>query len=360
MTGGLGAIRYAAANARTRGLYSRLLDEATWRELVAADGFEAAISLLRATTYGDIITAAEQSGTFSLEQIERGLAGRAAADCRRVMAFTNGRTRALLEVWWQHYELENLKALFRALDQNLAPNAIRRFLIPLGDDSILPWEALLHEHSVPSLVDRLHGTPYINPVRAALPVYQRDGSLFAIEIALDIRYYRDLALAIKNLAGTERAEASRILGTKLDMLNILWAFRYRVYYGLSAEEIVNYTLWQAVRTDASLVRDIALGAGPRSVLVRVWGEHAIDLSLFDGADGDGEARMVLKLELALQRYWWSLAKQELRGYPFRLGILLGYLVLRETEVRDLVTLLESKGMGWEPERTGEYLVAVKE
>ena len=352
------AIRYAAANARIRGLYSRLLDEATWRELVAADGFEAAISLLRATTYADIIMAAEQSGTFSLEQIERGLAGRAAADCRRAMAFTGGGTRALLEVWWQHYELENLKALFRGLDQNLAPTAIRGFLIPLGDDSTLPWEALLHEHSVPSLVDRLHGTSYINPVRAALPVYQRDGSLFAIEIALDIRYYRDLASAIKNLAGTERVEASRILGTKLDMLNILWAFRYRVYYGLSAEEIVNYTLWQAVRTDANLVRDIALGADPRSVLVRVWGEDVIDLSPFD--DPDGEARMVVRLELALQRHWWRLAKQRLGGYPLGLGILLAYLVLEEIEVLDLVTLLETKGMGWEPERASEYLVAVKE
>lgn len=358
MTIGLDAIRYAAANARMRGLYSQLLDESSWHQLVAAENFDAAISLLRTTTYGDIITELEQGGGLALEQLERGLAGRAAADCRKAMAFASGGARALMEVWWRHFELENLKALFRGFDQNLAPSTIGRFLIPLGDDSTLPWESLLREHSIPSLIDRLADTTYISPLRAALPIYQRDRSLFVIEIALDIRYYRDLAAAIKDLKGSEHKAASRILGTRLDMLNILWAFRYRVYYGLSVEEIVNYTLWQAVRTDANLVRDIALGADPKSIVVRVWGEGTVDLSPFD--DAKNEAQMVLVLELALQRYWWGLAKRELAGYPLGLGCLLAYLVLEETEVRDLVTLLESKGMGWEPERADQYLVALKE
>jgi V/A-type H+-transporting ATPase subunit C len=319
------------------------------------------MAALQSTPYGETARQAQDSGDASLEQIERRMWGKAAANVHKTMALVGGQVRALLLVWWQHFELENLKALFRGFDQGMEPDVIRRFLIPLADDSTLSWETLLHERSVINLIDRLRNTHYINPLRNALPVYQRERSLFPMEIALDIRYYRDLAAAINGLGGSDRADAQRILGTHLDILNILWAYRYRLYYGLSAEEIVNYTLWRAMRTDAALVREIALGAAPRDILVRVWGS-AVDLSLLQGSDlsGDVGSELLPRLELTLQRFWRRLALRELGGYPFKLGTILGYLVLEELEVRDLVTLLEGKGMGWKRERIIQRLIRSKE
>ncbi|MCD6518790.1 MAG: V-type ATPase subunit [Anaerolineae bacterium] len=357
MSTSLGITQYAGANARVRGLYSRLLDKDVWRELLSAEDFNAALEILKNTHYERVIRALEQRGGITLEQLERYLWGEAASNCRKVMVFTGGGVRILLTVWWQHFELENLKALFRGLDQQMDPNVVNRFLIPLGTYSTLPWEALLHERTVSGLIDRLRNTHYINPLRAAYPRYQRERSLFPIEVALDIRYYRDLARAIYRLTGSDRLDAKRVLGTRLDMLNILWAFRYRIYYNLSAEEIVNYTIWHAVRTDTQIIQEIALGADPRDILVRIWGEEAFDLSQLTGSD---ETRMLPKLELLLERFWRRLAQEALSGYPFKLGSLLGYLVLNELEVQDIVTLLEAKGMGWEPERIKEHLIRSEE
>jgi V/A-type H+-transporting ATPase subunit C len=300
MVGGLDAIRYASTSAYVRGLYSRLLSEATWRDLLHAEGLDAAISLLRATPYSDAISAVEQSGGLSLERIERALAGKVAANCYKAMAFVGGAARRLVKVWWQHFELENLKVLFRGLDQGTEPDVIHSLLIPLGEHSTLPWDVLLHESSVSGLIERLRDTHYINPLRAAFRIYQREHTPFALEVAMDIRYYRDVAAAIKDLGGTEREEARLLFGTRLDILNVLWAYRYRVYYNLSAEEIINYTLWRTFRTDINLVRDIALGAAPSDVLIRVWGEDAFDQDLL--AELSDEAQMMPKLEMLLQRY----------------------------------------------------------
>lgn len=357
MPGSLDATRYASANARVRGLYAQLLDDETWRALLTAQGTQAAIDILKSTAYAEVIATVEQSEAVTLERIERELAGRAAGNVRKAMLFTQGLVRQLLLVWWQHFELENLKAVFRSLHQGMEPDAIRRLLIPLGEYSVLPWDALLNEHSVLSLIDRLERTHYINPLRNALPIYQREHSLFPIEIALDIRYYRDLAAAIEALSGDERVQARRVLGTRLDILNILWAYRYRTYYNLSAEEIVNYTLWRTVRTNTALIRDIALGADPQDIITRVWGPQAIDLTQL--ASGD-PMRVLLRLELLLERFWHHLAQRELSAYPFSLGTILGYLVLEEHEAEDLVTLLEAKGLGWEPERIEEHLVRGEE
>jgi len=361
MPTGLDAVSYAATNARVRGLCAALLADSAWDALLASPDLSTALVVLRDTPYGELVRKAEDSGDNSMEQIERRMWGRAAASVRRTMAFVGGKVRALLLVWWQHFELENLKALFRGFDQGMEPDVIRRFLIPLADDSTLSWETLLHERSVTSLVDRLGNTHYINPLRNALPIYQRERSLFPMEIALDIRYYRDLAAAINGLGAGDRDDARGILGTHLDILNILWAYRYRFYYGLSAEEIVNYTLWRAIRTDAGLVREIALGADPRDIVVQVWGEGAVDLSLLaDISPDDASGQLLPRLELTLQRFWRKLALRELGGYPFKLGTILGYLILEELEVHDLVTCLEGRSMGWGREHISQRLIRSKE
>ncbi|HHX42750.1 MAG TPA: V-type ATPase subunit [Chloroflexi bacterium] len=358
MAVGLDAVRYSAANARVRGLASQLLSEEIWQALIAAEDLGATLNILHTTVYADVAAELEAGGAVTLEDLERHLHARAAQNIRRAMAFVSGARRNLLQVWWQHFELENLKALFRGFDQGLPPDAIRHFLIPLDAASQLPWDALLHTQSVAGLVDRLGNTHYGQPLRNALPSYRREQSLFAIEIALDIRYYRDLAAAINALGGADLEDARRILGTRLDILNILWAYRHRVYYRLSAEEIINYTLWHTFRTDTRLIRDIALGAAPEDILERVWGRGTVDLSLLEQATT--EAAMVTTLELILERFWWGLARSAMGGYPFRLGALLGYVVLQETEIVDLVTLLEAKTMRWDRERVCRHLVRCEE
>ena len=355
---GLDAVRYSAANACVKGLASQLLPHDSWQNLLSAEDLTAALGIIRSTVYGEVVAEVEMGGTVNLQALEHHLSARAAANVRRTMTFLSGATRRLLQVWWQHFELENLKALFRGFDQRMPPDEIRRFLIPMGETSRLPWEALLHLQSVAGLVDRLSSTHYGQPLRNALPAYRREGSLFVIEIALDIRYYRDLAAAINDLGGEEQEDARRVFGTLLDVLNILWAYRHRVFYGLSAEEIVNYTLWHTFRTDTNLIRDIALGAPPEEVLERVWGRSTVDLSLLSQATD--EASMVTNLELTLERFWWQLAHASMGGYPFQLGALLGYVVLQELETRDLVTLLEAKAMRWDRDRVCQHLIRCEE
>ncbi len=353
MASGWDAVTYSASTARVRGLYSRLLDASTWDELLRADTLASALYILRGTGYGPALQRLEQGEAPRLDLLEGLLVAHAAENDRRAMRLTRGSVRALLFVWWRQYELENLKTVFRGVDQGLAPQQIERLLVPLGEHPTLPWESLVQEVSVPGLVERMRGTHYINPLRNAFPAYQRLRSLFPLEIALDIRYYRDITAAIHDLGGADRDDARHILGTWLDMLDILWAYRHRVYYHMSAEEIVNYTMWHTERTDTRLIRAIALGAEPREVVDQVFGPGRVDLTALEGLRGEA---VMPALELALKGYWRELARREMGGYPFKMGTILGYLVLQEIEARDLVTVLEAKRMLWPPERIREYLV----
>ena len=71
--------------------------------------------------------------------------------------------------------------------------------------SAAPWDALIHEAGV-SGFDRLRDTHYINPC-ATRSAYSGTGRC-SLEIALDIRYYRDLAAAIDDWAATRPTPAA--------------------------------------------------------------------------------------------------------------------------------------------------------
>jgi len=354
---GLDAVTYSAANARLRGQRAKLLDGEVWRDLLASKDYAAALDVLRRTAVGQVLSA-QDVAHLTVEDVERHLYARLADSHLRAMAFLRGPRRDLLVVLWQRFELNNLKALFRGLEQQMDIGRLRRYLTPLGDFSTLPWDALMHERTVVGLIDLLRETHYINPLRNALPMYQRDGSLFGLEVALDIRYYRDLAAAVNKLHGSDHREARRVVGTRIDLLNVSWAYRFREYYKLSPEEIVNYTLWRTFRTDTALVRRIAMGADPRQVLRDLLGSD-VDVEQIGDWEEDS-ARGLIKLEMALDRYYYRTALRESAGYPFRLGVILGYLGLLQYEARDLVTLLEGKTMGWDAARIREHLIRDEE
>ena len=100
---------------------------------------------------------------------------------------------------------------------------------------------------------------------------------------------------------------------------------------------MNFTLWRTDRTDANLVRRIALGADPQEI-VDVFG--AASTSPGPWARPPREARLpALRWRSPATGGAWPAARW---GYPFTLGAF-GYLVLEETEARDIVTL-------WRPRR----------
>lgn len=49
--------------------------------------------------------------------------------------------------------------------------------------------------------------------------------------------------------------------------------------------------------------------------------------------------------------------ETIKGYSLHLGIVLAYVVLQETEVKDLVSVLEGIVAGWSLEQIRPYLIA---
>lgn len=347
--------RYAAANARARSGVANLVPPVIWAELLSAPTLSALVQQLSGTAYRDVL-AYPAGEILDPGRVESALWQYLVRAYRAPLSFLRGGPRALVDGLWRRFEVDNLKTILRTVGRNVAPARVRASLIPLGSASDLPWEDLTNANSVSVVIDHLEATGYGHALEQALERYRREKLLFVLEVALDLFYTRQLVRILNGLSGRDRSEAERFVGTMVDSQNLLWAYRYRVHFDLSPEEILNYTLGRGLRVDAAVVRDIATGAPVHEVVTAIWNRRLPDV---DRLANRSDAEALSELELIFWRYLYARARDTLQGYSLHLGAVLAYETLLESEVHDLVVLAEGTAAGWPPERIQPYFIGAR-
>ncbi|HEY68751.1 MAG: hypothetical protein DRI79_06660 [Chloroflexi bacterium] len=329
---------YSSIHARVRALYSTMLTPETWEALIQAQDFDALLNILSKTVYGPYL------------QIERGkLTPRRAvyqirwhlADIyERLIPLTPEPGQQLLLQLWRRYEVDNLKATLRGVETGASWDQVRHLLCPMTKYITLTtadMEKMIHSGDMARAIECVRHTPYYGTLVHALERYQEEKTLFPLEVALDLDYHRGLWHSIDQLTGPDHDHALRVVGTMLDVNNLLWAIRYRVYHHLSEQEIINYTLPLGYQVHDEDIRAIAAGADIAQVVRRIYPDAEGLEQLSERARAGLAA-----LEVSLQRHIVRTCHAAFIGYPFHIGVPAAYLLLNEHEVRDLTVLIEAK------------------
>jgi len=339
-----GVTDYAGISARVRAKYADLLTPQDLFRLKEAPDFLSLFGSLKATAYGPYLESLKDkdiSPRRAISQIKRKLAD----SYYSVTQMSPENTRPLVKHLYRYYEIGNLKAVLRALvtvsswstEETALWDRVREVLFPLGTATVLPAQAMVESGSVGAAVDLLRGTPYEETLSFAMKRYSAEQNLFPLEVALDLSYWRQLWAEAKRLTGQDREQGAKIIGSLLDMNNLMWAIRYKVYYNLSEEEIINYTLPFGYRVQDSDVRAIAAGADIAPVINRIYsGIPDVNALLENPREG------LPKLEVLFKRQLMKQCLAAFVGNPFHIGIPLAFLVLSDMEVQDLIVLIEAK------------------
>jgi vacuolar-type H+-ATPase subunit C/Vma6 len=131
----------------------------------------------------------------------------------------------------------------------------------------------------------------------------------------------------------------------------MWVIRYKVYYQLSEEEIINYTLPFGYRVRDEDVRSVAAGADLAAVVGRVFpGIPDLNTLLENPRAGLPQLEIILKRRLMQQ------CLSAFIGNPFHIGIPLAFLILSQLEIEDLTVLIEAKSSQMPQEEFKPYLL----
>jgi len=341
-----GVSEYAALHSRTRIMYSALLTPQVGASLRDAEDLPALIAVLKNTAYGPYLQDLEGKELNTKQVIAR-VKARVADVYMGIIHAAPVSTRPLLMQLFRHFEIDNLKAILRGIVTNSSWEQVQGILFPLGSLSVLPAQEMLESGSLESAVALLANTPYHETLTHAMKRYSDEQSLFPLEVALDLAYWQKLW----GSTGQDRMQALRVIGPLVDMTNLIWAIRYRIYYHLSEEEIINYTLSFGYHVRDEDIRSIAGGGDYVRILERVYpGLGNVEALLQEPEQG------LPKLELQIQQHLAEQVRVVFSGYPFHIGLPLALAVLIELELQDLTVLIEAKAAHMPAEKFLPYLL----
>ena len=338
----MGVQAYALAQATVRALYADLLSQALWEDLIRAPDYSAVVTILTKTVYGQTL------------QIDRALLTprRAAYQIRlhladiysKLIRISPAAGRPVLTTLWHHYEVDNIRVALRGVEAGATWDQVRHLLYPMRryvEVAVRELEQMVRSGSVARAIDVLKGTQYHGILSHALTRYEEEQSLFPLEVALDIGYRRTLWDCLFALKGQDQTMALMTVGTVLDIDNLLWALRFRVYHHLTEAEIVNYTLPTGYEVRDDDIRLIAGGGDSPQAVFRAYPELRDTLRGVSFDTGEELGR----LEQALLRLLIDRCRRVFVGAPFHIGLPLAYVLLNEYEIRDLTLLIEAKAAG---------------
>jgi vacuolar-type H+-ATPase subunit C/Vma6 len=254
------------------------------------------------------------------------------AEFDRVVALLEGVPRAVVAGYRDRYEVENLELLLRAAERGLAPHEIASLLLPVGAlGSPALAASLLQSGSLAEVVAALPSEPFGDTLRRLLRSASAAPERFRLEAVAEREGWERAWRTLAALDAEDRRSAIRVLGAKCDAVNLVRLLRLRLHHQLAPEELVALAIRGGAR----------LGAAERAALAHeepaLWAARLARTPYAPALSAWADPPAV---ERELARVVARIARAELAGTPFRIGLLLAYLVLLETQTADVRRVVE--------------------
>src|SRR5512144_647579 len=201
-----GVSGYAAISARVRAMYSSLLSPQDFARLSDSPDFPTLITQLKQTAYGPYLEKLKDKD-LTPQRVNLAINGRLADSYYSVIHMAPEHARSLLKQLYRYFEVENLKAVLRAIITDPSWERVQDVLFPMGSMTVLPAQAMVESGSVGAALELLQGTPYYDTLSFAMKRYSAEQNLFPLEVALDLSYWRDLWARANQLTGQDRTQA---------------------------------------------------------------------------------------------------------------------------------------------------------
>ncbi len=242
----------------------------------------------------------------------------------------------LILAWGRKYALFNLKTLLRGKLYELDQAEIRANLYELPEHVRLPQQELFQAEGVLELLRKLEKGPYSLIAKQGREVFEQKREPFALEAALDQRYYTEMARRLQQVHNSNRKELEQMLGALLDRVGLLWLLRFRFAYGLSPSE----TFYQLVPSVRLLHRDRLLS------LVNLDGFEEILSALPEPLRTElAGCQTLIEVQQRLGCHVTREARRLLAKGQSGVARALAYLILREHGVLMVFSLIQGQLLG---------------
>ncbi|WP_146924499.1 V0D/AC39 family V-type ATPase subunit [Alkalibacterium kapii] len=325
---------YTAITTKIRGMHGKLLKKKDYIEISHLDSIRAFVSYLKQRPgYSDILKDVDANKVYR-SYLEGLLNSSIYEDFNKLYHFANFKQRDFLKIYGITYEVNVLKKFLRkAFDiSEIYEEVSTEYLDYLDRHSHLNLKALENVTTLTDFREALRGSMYHQPIRQLDSL--KNPSLFDYETVLDTFAFTTIwHEKNKILKKDEQKIFEQIYGTKFDLLNIIFIYRYKRYYDLPPEQISTLLVPVNYRLSNNKIQQL-LSAEDLEAFWRVLRETKY-AKYVENLDNGLELESLYK-EL-LDKIIQSNAKKD----PYSIASIYNYLHEKEDEVDLLTTILEA-------------------
>ena len=258
---------YEYLNTRLRYLKSRLLGPREFGTYLDMDDFEELTAALAETDYADELERASVEHT-GYNMVEQAIVAHTQRVFQKLHNIAFDEPKQLIGLILERFEVFNLKTVFRGFHAGTDADTIRESLFPTILYPTSFYETLLDREGIDAVVDELLtvGNRYYRPLSEAYADYESSGQLAILEVALDRHYFAGSRTMLDQMEGPNAEAVRHMLGTEVDILNLVYAMRV-LDTTVEGAERDRYVLQGGERLDENTIRSL-LDSPDRASFIR--------------------------------------------------------------------------------------------
>lgn len=251
-------VEYSAIAAKLRAMYSKFLTKEDYGELLTKKSVNDICAYMKSTAgYGEALSGVSERSIHRGE-MELLLYSEIMNEYVRIYNFIDHTKRKLIEFWFMRQEVEFLKREIRHIytHEERSSDEVNqgRFDAFFKTHTKINRDIMSGAKSLSDCIEACANTPYSEPLKRAESL---GADLFSIGMMLDSHYYSAVWRTIgRNLKGEQEELFRKLLGSEIDMLNLMWIYRGKKYFDFPNEIIFTYLLPVRYRLTEDTVKQL--------------------------------------------------------------------------------------------------------
>lgn len=331
---------YGYANARIRGMKSRLLDRRTLDELAQKPDLDALIVELEKTPYKDDIADASTryAGIYCVEYALRRNYTRM---FKKIVGIVRGEpAEAYVRILLHRWDIQNIKTVLRGKSFHIPQDEVFECLVPAGDLDDVTLGEMIKQPDIKAVIDLLATwhIPYAKPLTRHFREYTDGRNLIVLESALDRFYYA------KGLEAVQRDDYDEnlvrdMLGTEVDVVNIKTVLRL-IRDKIEPSDAGKYLLDGGRRLRRSFLLSMLDAKSLEAAVQLLKGTRYEFLAEVPEEHFRGEK--VSEFEKRLDRFLIARGLDAFNGDPLSIAVAVGYYWAKYNEITNLRIIARCK------------------
>jgi len=332
-----GLCEYAALNSRIHYVKSRMLKSGDWQALLRGGDLKNTVGSLMGHPLAEGLNTKRADGSFSLRMTEHSLQQAFIDETLAHLRFLSGVSAECLKELVRVYDLLNLKKVLRAQRSYAGKDKMSELFVDLydlGRHSLLPMEKWRELCEGAAIGRSFEGSCYEEDFKLDIAEAGESAGLLRLETLLEKSYFENLFRFLRKRGGSE------LLRMLIDEFTLEQIVRLRYHFKLDPPAILPFlmldlsSLWNERRFMKTMEAE-----DEKTFFVLLSAEKG-----FGGLDNSSLGALMRDLRFRRAEKCREILKS---GAPVSLKPLTALFMLKQMEIRDIVSLLQIKRFGRE-------------